>query len=65
MSKKNYQQNPGPHKQKSLNRYYKNRDTILRLTKDKFLRFKLSDNEMDKLKMALNKENKRRLIKDY
>ena len=48
MSKKRYQQNPGPHKQKSLNRYYENRDTILRLTKDKFLRFKLSDNEMDK-----------------
>ena len=59
MSKKRYQQNPGPHNQKSLNRYY---DPILRLTKDKFLI--LSDNEMDKLKMALNKENKRRLNKE-
>ena len=65
MSKKRYQQNPGPQKQKSLNRYYENRDAILRVTKDKFLNFKLSDNEMDKLKIALNKENKRRLNKDY
>ena len=65
MSKIGYQKNPGTHKQKSLNRYYENRDAILLATKDKFLKYKLSDQEMDKLKMALNKENKRRLNKDY
>ena len=64
-SKERHQQNPAPQKQKSLNRYYENRDAILRATKDKFLRFQLSDNKMDKLKIALNKENKRRLNKDY
>uniref|UniRef100_A0A1X7V745 Uncharacterized protein n=1 Tax=Amphimedon queenslandica TaxID=400682 RepID=A0A1X7V745_AMPQE len=32
---------------------------------DKFLRYKFSDNEMDKVKIALNKENKKRLNKDY
>uniref|UniRef100_A0A1X7TGG3 Uncharacterized protein n=1 Tax=Amphimedon queenslandica TaxID=400682 RepID=A0A1X7TGG3_AMPQE len=42
-----------------------NRDAILCATKDKFLRYKFSDNEMDKLKVALIKENKRRLNKDY
>ena len=60
-SKEHYQQNPGPQKQKSFNRYYKNRDAILCATKDKFLMFQLSDDRMDKLKMALNKENKRHL----
>uniref|UniRef100_A0A1X7T6S5 Uncharacterized protein n=1 Tax=Amphimedon queenslandica TaxID=400682 RepID=A0A1X7T6S5_AMPQE len=65
MSKKRYQQNPGLQKQNSLKRYYENRDAILRVTKDKFLKHKLFDNKMDKLKMALNKENKRRLNKDY
>ena len=64
-SKERYQRNPGPQKQKSLNRYYENRDAILRATKDKFLRFQLSDTKMDKLKIALNKENKRRLNKNY
>ena len=58
MSQRHYQQNPGPQKQKSLNRYYENRDAILRATKDKFLRFQLSDNKIDKLKIALNKENR-------
>ena len=62
---RHHQQNPGPQKQKSLNRYYENRDAILHATKDKFLRFQLSDNKIDKLKIALNKENKRRLNKDY
>ena len=52
-SKERYQRNPGPQKQKSLNRYYDNRDAILRATKDKFLRFQLSDTKMDKLKIAL------------
>uniref|UniRef100_A0A1X7UP35 Uncharacterized protein n=1 Tax=Amphimedon queenslandica TaxID=400682 RepID=A0A1X7UP35_AMPQE len=65
MSKKHYQQNQGPQRQKSLKRYYENKDTILHVTKDKFLRYKFSDNEMDTLKLALNKENKRRLNKDY
>uniref|UniRef100_A0A1X7UCP8 Uncharacterized protein n=1 Tax=Amphimedon queenslandica TaxID=400682 RepID=A0A1X7UCP8_AMPQE len=60
-SKERYQQNPGRQKQNSLNRYYKNRDAILSV-KD---RFQLSDNEMDKLNVALIKENKRRLKKDY
>ena len=64
-SKERYQRNPGPQKQKSLNRYYENRDAILCATKDKFLRFQLSDTKMDKLKIALNKENKRRLNKIY
>uniref|UniRef100_A0A1X7TDM2 Uncharacterized protein n=1 Tax=Amphimedon queenslandica TaxID=400682 RepID=A0A1X7TDM2_AMPQE len=64
-SKECYHKNPGLHKQNSLKRYYENSDAILRATKDKFLRYKFSDNEMDKLKMALNKENKRRLNKDY
>ena len=64
-SKERYQQNPGPQKQKSLSRYYENRDAILCATKDKFLRYQLSDNKIDKLKMALNKENKRRLNKEY
>uniref|UniRef100_A0A1X7UZP0 Uncharacterized protein n=1 Tax=Amphimedon queenslandica TaxID=400682 RepID=A0A1X7UZP0_AMPQE len=65
MSKKRYQQNPGLQKQNSLKRYYQNRDAILHATKDKFLRYKFSDNVMDKLKMALKKENKRWLNKDY
>uniref|UniRef100_A0A1X7TLW1 Uncharacterized protein n=1 Tax=Amphimedon queenslandica TaxID=400682 RepID=A0A1X7TLW1_AMPQE len=65
LSKKHYQQNPDPQRQKFLKRYYKYRDAILRATKDKFLRYKFSDNEMDKLKIALNKENKKRLNKDY
>ena len=58
-SKESYQQNPGPQKQKSLNRYYENRDTILSATKDKFFRFQLCDNKMDKLKIArhLNKDD--------
>ena len=47
MSKKHYKLNPGPQKQKSFNRYYENRDAILRATKDKFLRFQLSDNKKD------------------
>ena len=47
MSKKHYQQNPGLQKQKSLKRYYENRETILRVTRDKFLNCKLSDNKMD------------------
>uniref|UniRef100_A0A1X7VC93 Uncharacterized protein n=1 Tax=Amphimedon queenslandica TaxID=400682 RepID=A0A1X7VC93_AMPQE len=64
-SKERYQQNPDPQRQKSLKRYYENRDAILSATKDKFLRYKFSDNKMDKLKMALNKENKKRLNKDY
>uniref|UniRef100_A0A1X7V4U5 Uncharacterized protein n=1 Tax=Amphimedon queenslandica TaxID=400682 RepID=A0A1X7V4U5_AMPQE len=64
-SKERYQRNPGPQKQNSLKRYYENRDAILRVTKDKFLKHKVSDNEMDKLRIALNKENKRRLNKDY
>uniref|UniRef100_A0A1X7UZ55 Uncharacterized protein n=1 Tax=Amphimedon queenslandica TaxID=400682 RepID=A0A1X7UZ55_AMPQE len=64
-SKEHYHKNPGLQKQNSLKRYYENRDAILRATKDKFLRYKFSDNEMDKLKMALNKEYKRRLNKDY
>ena len=46
LSHKRYQQNPAPQKQKSLNRYYENRDAILRATKDKFLRFQLYDKEM-------------------
>uniref|UniRef100_A0A1X7USJ8 Uncharacterized protein n=1 Tax=Amphimedon queenslandica TaxID=400682 RepID=A0A1X7USJ8_AMPQE len=37
-------------------------NAILSATKDKFLRYKY---EMDKLKMALNKENKKCLNKDY
>uniref|UniRef100_A0A1X7V7S3 Uncharacterized protein n=1 Tax=Amphimedon queenslandica TaxID=400682 RepID=A0A1X7V7S3_AMPQE len=65
MSKKRYQKNPGPQKQKSLNLYYEKRDAILRAKKDEFLRYKFSDKEMDKLKMALNEENKKRLNKDY
>ena len=64
-SKERYHKHPGLYKQNSLKRYYENRDAILRATKDKFLRFKFSDNEMDKLKVVLNKENKRRLNKDY
>ena len=63
LTKERYEQNPGPQKQKSLSRYYENRDAILRATKDKFLRYQLSDNKIDKLKIALNKENKRRLNK--
>ena len=65
MSKKHYEQNPGLQKQKSLKRYYENRETILRVTRNKFINCKLSDNKMDILKIALNKENKRRLNKDY
>ena len=65
MSKIGHQKNLSTHKQKSLNWDYENRDAILRATKDKFLKYKLSDQEIDKLKMALNKENKRRLNKDY
>uniref|UniRef100_A0A1X7T755 Uncharacterized protein n=1 Tax=Amphimedon queenslandica TaxID=400682 RepID=A0A1X7T755_AMPQE len=42
-----------------------NRDAILCATKDKFLRYKFSDDEMDKLKVALIKENRRRLNEDY
>uniref|UniRef100_A0A1X7VHS0 Uncharacterized protein n=1 Tax=Amphimedon queenslandica TaxID=400682 RepID=A0A1X7VHS0_AMPQE len=64
-SKERYHKNPGLQKQNSLKQYYENRDAILRATKDKFLRYKFSDNEMDKLKMALNKEKKRQLNKDY
>uniref|UniRef100_A0A1X7UMB6 Uncharacterized protein n=1 Tax=Amphimedon queenslandica TaxID=400682 RepID=A0A1X7UMB6_AMPQE len=64
-SQKWYQQNPGQQKQSSWNRYYKNRDAILYVTKDKFLKFHPSHNEMDKLKIALNKENKRHRNKDY
>ena len=45
-----------------MNRYYENRDSTLCATKDKYLRFQLSDSKIDK---ALNKENKRRLNKDY
>ena len=64
-SKERYQQNSVPQKENSLKRYYENRDAILRVTKDKFLKYNFSDNEIDKLKVALNKENKRRLNKDY
>ena len=46
--------NPGPQKQKSLKQHYENRDAILRATKDKFLKYKLSDKELEKLKIALN-----------
>ena len=54
-AKECYQKNPGLRKQNSLQRYYENRD----------LRFTFADNEMDKLKVALNKENKKCLNKDY
>uniref|UniRef100_A0A1X7VUZ5 Uncharacterized protein n=1 Tax=Amphimedon queenslandica TaxID=400682 RepID=A0A1X7VUZ5_AMPQE len=64
-SKERYEQTPDPQRQKSSKRYYENRDAIISATKDKFLRFQLSDNKIDKLKIALNKENKRRLNKDY
>uniref|UniRef100_A0A1X7TTJ3 Uncharacterized protein n=1 Tax=Amphimedon queenslandica TaxID=400682 RepID=A0A1X7TTJ3_AMPQE len=64
MSKKRYQQNPGPHKQNSLKRFYENRDAILIATKDTFMRFKFSD-KMEKLKINLNKKNKRSLSKNY
>uniref|UniRef100_A0A1X7VA74 Uncharacterized protein n=1 Tax=Amphimedon queenslandica TaxID=400682 RepID=A0A1X7VA74_AMPQE len=46
-SKERYHKDPGLQKQNSLKRYYENRDAILRVTKDKFLKYKLSDNEMD------------------
>uniref|UniRef100_A0A1X7UQ56 Uncharacterized protein n=1 Tax=Amphimedon queenslandica TaxID=400682 RepID=A0A1X7UQ56_AMPQE len=65
LSKKRYQQNPDQQRQKSLKLYYENRDAILSATKVKFLRYKFSDNEMDKLKIALNKKYKKRLNKDY
>uniref|UniRef100_A0A1X7U950 Uncharacterized protein n=1 Tax=Amphimedon queenslandica TaxID=400682 RepID=A0A1X7U950_AMPQE len=65
LSKEHYQKNLDPQRQKSLKRYNENRDAILSATKDKFLRYKFSDNKMDQLKIALHKENKKRLNKDY
>ena len=57
-SKESYQRNPGPQKQMSLNQYFENRDAILHSMKDMFLRFQLSDKNLD---IALDKENVRLL----